>query len=80
MIVEHVRPEIDGGRFPIKRTPGERVVVTAAIHADGHDALAASLWYRTVAHHAAGAATAPSAPFDTAAGLAGSHDGAARER
>src|SRR3954469_2053025 len=52
VIVEHVEPEIDGGRFPIKRTPGQRVVVTAAIHADGHDVLAASLWYRHVLHSA----------------------------
>ena len=29
--VEHVRPEIDGGRFPIKRTIGERVDVTVAL-------------------------------------------------
>ena len=41
MIVEHVRPEIDGGRFPIKRTIGERVDVTADIFADGHDVVAA---------------------------------------
>ena len=40
-IVEHIHPEIDGGRFPIKRTTGERVHVAADIHADGHDALAA---------------------------------------
>ncbi|HZA33409.1 MAG TPA: alpha-1,4-glucan--maltose-1-phosphate maltosyltransferase [Vicinamibacterales bacterium] len=68
VIIEHVRPEIDGGRFPVKRTPGERVVVAAAIHADGHDALAASLWYRTVEHHGAGSAASPSGPFDAAAG------------
>src|SRR5580765_4413071 len=41
VIVEHVRHEIDGGRFPIKRTIGERVHVTAAIFADGHDVVAA---------------------------------------
>jgi starch synthase (maltosyl-transferring) len=46
VIVEHVKPEIDCGRFPIKRTPGEPVVVTAAIHADGHDVLAAAVRYR----------------------------------
>jgi starch synthase (maltosyl-transferring) len=39
VVVEHVRPEIDGGRFPIKRTPGESVVVTADVFADGHDLL-----------------------------------------
>jgi starch synthase (maltosyl-transferring) len=48
VIIEAVRPEIDGGRFPIKRTVGEEVVVTADIHADGHDALAAVLCYRSV--------------------------------
>src|SRR6476659_6568393 len=43
VIVEHVQPEIDGGRFPIKRTIGERVHVTANIFADGHDVVAAVL-------------------------------------
>jgi starch synthase (maltosyl-transferring) len=46
VVIERVRPEIDAGRFPVKRTPGEAVVVTAAIHADGHDQLAAVLRYR----------------------------------
>jgi starch synthase (maltosyl-transferring) len=46
VIIEGVEPEIDGGRFPIKRTAGEEVVVTADIHADGHDMLAAVLRYR----------------------------------
>lgn len=48
VVVEHVRPAIDGGRFPIKRTPGEPVVVTADIFADGHDLLAGVLKYRVV--------------------------------
>ena len=43
VIIEHVRPEIDGGRFPIKRTVGERVDVTADVFADGHDVVAAVL-------------------------------------
>jgi starch synthase (maltosyl-transferring) len=45
VVVEHVRPEIDGGRFPIKRTPGESVVVTADVFADGHDLLDGVLKY-----------------------------------
>jgi len=45
VVVEHVHPEIDGGRFPIKRTPGERVVVTADVFADGHDLLDGVLKY-----------------------------------
>src|SRR5688500_7873033 len=43
VIIERVEPEIDGGRFPIKRTVGEPVVVEADIFADGHDVLAAVL-------------------------------------
>lgn len=41
-------PEVDGGRFAIKRTVGEWVRVTAWIHADGHDRLAAVLRYRAL--------------------------------
>ena len=46
VIVEGVHPEVDGGRFPIKRTVGEEVIVGADIFADGHDTLAAALLYR----------------------------------
>jgi starch synthase (maltosyl-transferring) len=48
VIVEHLRPEIDGGRFAIKRTVGERVAVTVDMFADGHDLLAGVLKYRKV--------------------------------
>src|SRR3954466_2391596 len=41
--VERIEPEIDGGRFPIKRTVGETVDVEATIFADGHDVIAAVL-------------------------------------
>jgi starch synthase (maltosyl-transferring) len=43
VVVERIQPEIDCGRFPIKRTPGEAVEVSATIIADGHDVLAAVL-------------------------------------
>jgi starch synthase (maltosyl-transferring) len=46
VIVENVAPQVDCGRFPIKRVVGEVVNVTADIHADGHDMLAAVLMYR----------------------------------
>jgi len=39
VIIDRVRPEIDAGRFPIKRTVGEKVKVRADILTDGHDAL-----------------------------------------
>src|SRR5215212_901644 len=44
--IEAVRPQVDCGRFPIKRVTGEDVTVTADIHADGHDAVAAVVLYR----------------------------------
>ena len=44
--IERVTPEVDCGRFPIKRTIGERVIVSADIHADGHDQLATALLFR----------------------------------
>ncbi|HSL34351.1 MAG TPA: alpha-1,4-glucan--maltose-1-phosphate maltosyltransferase, partial [Candidatus Limnocylindrales bacterium] len=46
MVVEGVKPEIDCGRFPIKRTVGETVVVEADVFTDGHDALAAVVRHR----------------------------------
>jgi starch synthase (maltosyl-transferring) len=44
--VENVIPEINQGRFPIKRTPGETVSVEADIYADGHDLITAVLVFR----------------------------------
>jgi starch synthase (maltosyl-transferring) len=46
VVIEHVEPEIDGGRFPIKRVVGETVAVSADIFADGHDSISARLLYR----------------------------------
>jgi starch synthase (maltosyl-transferring) len=46
VIIEGLKPEIDGGRFPVKRVIGERVVVEADIFADGHDVIAALLLFR----------------------------------
>jgi starch synthase (maltosyl-transferring) len=46
VIIEGVQPAIDAGRFPIKRSIGERVMVEANIFTDGHDLLSAMLWYR----------------------------------
>jgi starch synthase (maltosyl-transferring) len=47
VVIEGVEPQVDGGQFPIKRTAGEEVVVSADIFADGHDQLAALLRYRS---------------------------------
>ncbi len=53
VVVEGVLPQVDGGRFPIKRVVGEQVAVSADIHADGHDVLAAVVRYRAAQDTAA---------------------------
>ncbi|HUT84753.1 MAG TPA: alpha-1,4-glucan--maltose-1-phosphate maltosyltransferase [Thermodesulfobacteriota bacterium] len=52
VVIENVKPEIDCGRFPIKRIAGERVEVTADIFADGHDTISAKLLYRCSGNNA----------------------------
>ncbi len=37
VVIEHVQPQINCGRFPIKRTTGEKLTVIADVFADGHD-------------------------------------------
>src|SRR4028119_1207038 len=44
--IEGVSPEIDGGRFPIKRTVGEKVHVEADMFCDSHDAISGVILYR----------------------------------
>lgn len=44
--VESVSPVLDGGRFPVKRTVGDRVLVEADILCDGHDRVAAAVLWR----------------------------------
>jgi starch synthase (maltosyl-transferring) len=46
VVIEAVAPEIDGGRFPIKRTRGESVQVEADVLVDGHDVISAILLFR----------------------------------
>lgn len=41
--IENVSPEIDGGRFAVKRAIGDLFVVEADIFGDGHDKLGAAL-------------------------------------
>ena len=47
VVIEGVSPEIDGGRFPIKRVVGDRVVVEADVFADGHDSISVLLLHRS---------------------------------
>jgi len=45
-VIEGVWPEIDAGRFPIKRIAGDSVVVEADIFTDGHDQPGSALLFR----------------------------------
>src|SRR6476646_2537046 len=45
-VIEAVTPQVDGGRFAVKRIVGDRVVVEADCFADGHDVLACRLRFR----------------------------------
>ncbi len=46
VVIEELKPEIDGGRHAAKRIAGDRMRITAAIYTDGHDHVAARLMYR----------------------------------
>ncbi len=45
IFIENVHPEIDDGRYPVKREVGDFLEVTADIFKEGHDVLAAVLKY-----------------------------------
>jgi len=45
-VIENVQPEVDGGRYPVKRVVGETVWVEADAFAEGHDTLVCRLRFR----------------------------------
>ena len=45
VVVTRVSPEIDCGRFPIKRVVGESVIVEADVFGDSHDEVACQISY-----------------------------------
>ena len=46
VIIERVQPEIDAGRYPIKRVMSDTLEVSADIFKEGHDKIAAVVKYR----------------------------------
>jgi starch synthase (maltosyl-transferring) len=44
--IEGITPQVDCGRYPVKRIAGDELVVEADIFSDGHDEVAAVLLYR----------------------------------
>lgn len=46
IVIEKVFPEIDNGRFPVKRAIGEKINIKAHIISDGHDEKTCYLYYK----------------------------------
>ena len=46
IVIERIAPQLDGGRYAVKRVVGDQLLVTADIFADGHDLLDAELLLR----------------------------------
>ncbi|HZH71924.1 MAG TPA: alpha-1,4-glucan--maltose-1-phosphate maltosyltransferase [Mariniphaga sp.] len=46
VIIENIKPQVDCGRYPVKRVINDIVKVEADIFCDGHDALNAEVQYR----------------------------------
>jgi starch synthase (maltosyl-transferring) len=44
--IQRVTPQIDGGKYAVKRTVGDTVEVTARIFRDGHEAIGAAVRYK----------------------------------
>ncbi len=59
--IENVYPELDGGRYPVKRIEGDTFEVWADLFRDGHDALRSIVKYR---HETAAWREAPLIFFD----------------
>jgi len=48
VVIENVKPKVDGGIFPVKRVVGEELHFSADIFADGHQLIVASVLWRKV--------------------------------
>ena len=46
VVIEQVQPQVNGGRYPVKRVLGDAVAITCAAFADGHDHVSGRLLYR----------------------------------
>jgi starch synthase (maltosyl-transferring) len=46
VVIENVTPELDGGRYPVKREVGETFVVEADMFKEGHDIIGGRIIYR----------------------------------
>ncbi len=46
LVIEQVRPSVDGGRHPVKRLLGDTLVVEATAYRDGHDLVTGRIRFR----------------------------------
>jgi starch synthase (maltosyl-transferring) len=46
VVIDGVEPELEAGRFPIKRTVGDEVIVEVNVYGDGHDEVSGALRFR----------------------------------
>lgn len=46
IVIHQVRPQLDGGLYPIKRVVGQKVSLQADVFSDGHDVIASSVLYK----------------------------------
>jgi len=61
VIIEGISPQVDAGRFAVKRVVGDAVQVSADVFTDGHDAVLSRLLYRREGDEHTG--TAPMEPL-----------------
>lgn len=48
VIITNIYPQIDCGRFPIKRILGDKITIEVDIFADGHDEITAFMFYKHI--------------------------------
>jgi starch synthase (maltosyl-transferring) len=46
VVIENVSPQVEGGRYPLKRLVGDSIRLEADIYKDGHDQIAARVLFR----------------------------------
>ena len=48
LVIENIRPQIEGGRFMLKREPGDSVTIQADIFRHSHEKYSAAIMYRHI--------------------------------
>ena len=47
ILIQRVLPQVDCGRYPVKATKGDRVLVSADVFRDGHEVLGAAVRFKS---------------------------------